>query len=218
VAAGHVWLKLTTHGKSAHPGGDQPWINAAYKLAHILVAIEDPDKWMTYQRHPLLTSLGGKPRVHVGVLRAGESVNSIPDVAEARIDIRLNPGQTIEGVLGELNALLAKLKAEDRELDVTIERLPGTQHVPSHYWAAITPDEPLIKIIRQVARERLGHEPGFVGNRAGGRPDIWRLGSTWISWSANTVGNMHAPDEWTDLNNLQKSAEAYVEIFLRVLQ
>ena len=41
IAAGHIWLKMTVEGKSAHPGGSQPWVNAAYKLAKVLIAIED---------------------------------------------------------------------------------------------------------------------------------------------------------------------------------
>ena len=54
VAAGHIWLEMTVKGKSAHPGGNVPWVNAGYKLAKILVAMENVDAWMTYEKHPLL--------------------------------------------------------------------------------------------------------------------------------------------------------------------
>lgn len=218
VAAGHLWLKLTVKGRSAHPGGDTPWINAGYKLAKILVALQDLDAWMTYEKHPLLPGLGGRPRVEVGTIDAGRAVNQIPDTAEAQIDIRLNPGQTVDGVLRELETLLARLKREDPQIDVTVTKLPGTQHVPYENWAKITPDEPLVKVLRQVAKERLGREPGFIGSRAGGRPDIWRMGSIWVSWSATKGGNSHAPDEWTDVEGLQRSAEVYADIMLRVLR
>jgi acetylornithine deacetylase/succinyl-diaminopimelate desuccinylase-like protein len=218
VAAGHLWLRVTTKGKSAHPGGDTPWVNAAYKLTKVIAAMQDLDSWMTYEKHPLFTSLGGKPRVEVGMIRAGEAVNQIPDVAEARFDIRLNPKQTPDGVLKELDALLANLKASDPDLNVTVEKLPGTQHVPYKYWASITPDEPFVKVLREVAKARLGREPGFVGNRGGGRPDLWRIGSKWISWSANSGGNAHSPDEWAGIDGIYRSAQVYAEIFLRMLE
>jgi succinyl-diaminopimelate desuccinylase len=218
VAAGHIWLEMTVKGRSAHPGGDTAWINPAYKLARILVALEKVDDWMTYEKHPLFTSLGGKPRVEVGTISAGEAVNRIPDEARARIDIRLNPKQTVEGVTRELDALLARLKKSDPEIDVSWKRLPGTQHVPYHHWAALTPDEPLIKVIREVGRRRLGREPGFIGSRGGGRPDVWRMGTKWISWGATPGDGSHAPDEWADIARLQRSAEIYAEILLRVLQ
>ena len=77
-----------------------PWINAGYKLAKILLAMENVDAWMTYEMHPLFTSLGGKPRVEVGTINAGDAVNRVPDEAKARIDIRLNPKQTGRGCAG----------------------------------------------------------------------------------------------------------------------
>ena len=218
VAAGHIWLKLTVKGKSAHPGGNEPWVNAAYKLAKVLLALQDLDAWMTYEKHPLFTSLGGKPRVEVGVLEAGHAVNHIPDHAEAQIDIRLNPKQTYEGVMAELEALLAKLKSADPDLDIRVEKLPGTQVVPYHHWEAITPDEPLVKVITEVAQQRLGREVGFRGSRGGGRPDLWRIGTKWISWSANVGQNSHAPDEWVDIDAMHRSAQIYAEIILRMLQ
>ena len=173
---------------------------------------------MTYEQHPLFTSLEGKPRVQVGTLNAGTAVNQIPDVAEAQIDIRLNPKQTVEGVMGELNGVLDRLKREDPELELTLEKLPGTQHVPYHHWAAITPDEPLVKVIREIAAARMGREPGFRGSRGGGRPDLWRIGTKWISWSANVGENEHAPDEWVDIDALYRSAQIYAEIILRMVQ
>jgi acetylornithine deacetylase/succinyl-diaminopimelate desuccinylase-like protein len=217
IAAGHLWIKIMAKGTSAHPGGDRPWVDAATELMHVLVAMEDPDKWMKYEMHPLFTSLGGKPRVVVGMIQAGRAVNQVPETAEARVDIRLNPKQTPEGVLAELDALVAKLKATDPALDVTVEKLPGTQHVPYSDWASITPDDPLVKTIREVSQDRLGRMPGFVGTRSGGRPDLWRIGTKWISWSATEGANAHAPDEWVSIDALYRSAQVYAEIILKTL-
>ncbi len=217
VAAGHIWLKLTATGKSAHPGGDKPWVNAAAKLAKVVVAMGDVDGWMTYEKHPLYTSLGGKPRVEIGTLQAGQAVNQIPDQAVAQVDMRLNPRQDVDTVLKELQALITKLKAGNPDIDVKFEKLPGTQHVPYRHWATITPDDTLVKTIREVSGARLGRTPGFVGSRSGGRPDLWRIGTKWISWSANVGGNSHSPDEWLDIEGVYQSARIYAEIMMRVL-
>ncbi len=218
VAAGHLWIKITAKGKSAHPGGDTPWVDAATELTHLLVAMEDPDKWMAYEKHPLFTSLGGKPRVVLGMIQAGSAVNQVPDTAEARVDIRLNPKQTPEHVLAELSALITKLKTTDPALDIVVEKLPGTQHVAYEHWASITADDPLVKMIRDVSQERLGRVPGFIGSRGGGRPDLWRIGTKWISWSATEGGNAHAPDEWVSIDSIYKSAQVYAEVIVRMLQ
>lgn len=217
VAAGHVWLRLTSRGRAAHPGGDVPWVNASAKLVKVAAAIQEFDAWMTYEKHPLLTGLGGRPRVEVTVLKAGTAVNQIPELAEAEVDVRLNPRQTPERVIQEMEALIAKMRQADPDIDVGISRI-GTQHVPYEQFARITPDDPLVRTIRDVSRRRLGREPGFVGSRAGGRPDLWRMGSMWISWGVNEGANRHAPDEWLDVAALRRSAEAYTEILVRMLR
>jgi acetylornithine deacetylase/succinyl-diaminopimelate desuccinylase-like protein len=183
----------------------------------VLVAMGDFESWMRYERHPLFTSLGGTPRVEVGMIQAGQAVNQIPDQAVAQVDIRLNPKQTVDGVMKELETLLTRLKAADPQINVTIEKLPGTQVVPYHHWASITVDDPLVKTIREVSSARLGRMPGFVGSRAGGRPDLWRIGTKWISWSANVGGNSHSPDEWVDIEGVYQSARIYAEIMIRML-
>ena len=160
-------------------------------------------------RHDLLALL-----THIVACKA---VNQIPDRAVAQVDIRLNPKQTIDGVMTELDVLLAELKKEDPEIDVSVERLPGTQVVPYHHWASITPDDPLVATIRAVSQSRLGRTPGFIGSRGGGRPDLWRVGAKWISWSANVGGNAHAPDEWVDIEGVRQSARVYAEIIMRML-
>jgi acetylornithine deacetylase/succinyl-diaminopimelate desuccinylase-like protein len=183
----------------------------------VVVAMGDVDGWMKYEKHPLFTSLGGKPRVELGTFQAGQAVNQIPDRAVAQMDIRLNPKQEVETVLSELATLIAKLKKDDPGIDITVEKLPGTQHVPYRHWATITPDDPLVKTIREVATARLGRTPGFIGSRSGGRPDLWRIGTKWISWSANVGGNSHSPDEWLDIEGVYQSARIYAEIMMRVL-
>ena len=71
--------------------------------------------------------------------------------------------------------------------------------------------------IRAVSQARLGRTPGFVGSRGGGRPDLWRVGAKWISWSANVGANAHAPDEWVDIEGVRQSARVYAEIAIRLL-
>jgi len=217
VASGHVWLKIQVRGKSAHPGGDDPWINAGYKLAKVLLAFKDFNNWMTYKKHPLFTGLGGVPRVEVGYIRAGEVVNKIPDIAEALIDIRPNPGQTYEGIMKEIHALLDRLKKQDPELNITVEKMPGTQLVPMEYWNKINTDDALIKTIREVAEKRLGYTPKFKGGRGGGRPDLWRIGTKWISWSPTEGENKHAPNECVKIDSVFRTAQVYAEIILQML-
>ena len=79
---GALWLRLTLKGITAHGSMPHLGVNAAYKAARVLTALE------TFQfnvaPHPYL----GSPTLNVGTVRAGLNVNSVPDLAEIGIEYR----------------------------------------------------------------------------------------------------------------------------------
>jgi acetylornithine deacetylase/succinyl-diaminopimelate desuccinylase-like protein len=225
-AGGHTWLKVIVRGHMAHPGatveqGRAP-VNAIHKMAKIIPAIIDVDSWMTWEPDPLfanyVSSRGkGKPFVEVNKLVGGYEINMVPDFAEADIDIRLFPNQDPEKVEAELEALFAKMKEEDPDLHVEIERI-GTQKVADHYWDLLTEDDPLIAAIFEIGPKYTGEKPKWRMSAGGGRPDIWNLGAKWVSFGVSKGGNSHAPDEWVDIEAMAQQAKLYSELALRVLQ
>jgi succinyl-diaminopimelate desuccinylase len=221
IAGGWVWTKITVDGTTGHTGssagGGRP-VNAVYRLAHVLSAIEDVDTWMTYKKNPLFPQQGydGKPIVEVGKIEGGYKVNQVPDHAEAQIDIRLLPGQSPDGVLTEMRAVFDRLKAKDPQLNVKAEAMT-TQWVPMKYWDSLTDDDRLIKAIREVAPPLLGHTPGWSGSIGGGRPDVWETGAKWVSFGVGGGANAHAPNEYATIAGGMKRAELYAKLMLRVL-
>ena len=102
ISGGWTWVKVRVTGVGGHTGGSRgdgkpgrP-VNAIYKLARVLTAIEHIEEWMTYEKHPLFQNplYEGKPVVEAGKIEGGYKVNQVPDWAEAQIDIRLLPGQS----------------------------------------------------------------------------------------------------------------------------
>ena len=225
-AGGHTWLKLIVKGHMAHPGatveeGRAP-VNAIHKLAKIIPAILDVDRWMTWEADPLfanyVSSEGeGKPFVEVNKVVSGYEVNMVPDRAEADIDIRLFPNQDPQRVLEELGNLMEQMNQEDPDLHVEIETI-GTQKVPEHFWKLLNEDDPLIAAIFEIAPSYTGRKPEWRMSAGGGRPDIWNLGSKWVSFGVARGGNAHAPDEWVDIDSLANQARLYTELALEVLQ
>ena len=225
-AGGHMWLKLIVRGHMAHPGftvedGRAP-VNAIHKLNKILPAVLDVDSWMTWEPDPLfanyVSSQGeGRPFAEVNKIVGGYEVNMVPDRAEADIDIRLFPSQDPDQVQAELEAVFARMKEEDPDLDVEIQRI-GTQKVADHYWEGLTEDDPLIAAIFDIGPNYTGQKPKWRMSAGGGRPDIWNLGSKWVSFGVGKGGNAHAPDEWVDIDSLGQQAKLYAELALRVLQ
>lgn len=84
---GALWLKALTHGVTAHGSMPDKGVNALYKMAKAITALEAFD--FNIVRHPVL----GPPTLNVGWSRGGINVNSVPDLAETGIDIRTIPAQ-----------------------------------------------------------------------------------------------------------------------------
>jgi acetylornithine deacetylase/succinyl-diaminopimelate desuccinylase-like protein len=225
VAGGWIWVKITVEGITGHTAGRRPDggegrpVNAIFRLAKILTAIEDPTAWMTFQKHTLISNplYGGNPVVEVGKIEGGYKVNQVPDRASAQVDIRLLPGQTPDGVMSELRAVFAKLAKNDPELKASAE-IMTQQWVPMKYWETLNDNDPLVMAIREVAPPILGSVPGWSGSIGGGRPDIWATGAKWISFGGGGGGgNAHSPNEFASVKGGVTRATLYARVILRVL-
>lgn len=103
--AGSLNYKIISHGKSAHSSEPQRGVNAVEKLVDFIVA----------ERHafddvPVDPVIG--PLAHsVTVLKAGEQVNTIPDLAVAAGNIRPTPSFKNDAVIERLERLVKKLNA-----------------------------------------------------------------------------------------------------------
>lgn len=224
IGGGWTWVKVSVDGTTGHTGGraatgKRP-VNAVYKMAKVLSAIEDIDTWMSYQKHPLFPNplYDGKPIVEAGKIEGGYKVNQVPDHAEAQIDIRLLPGQSPDGVLKEMRALFARLQQQDPDIHASVEPMT-TQWVPMKYWDSLTDDDALVKAIRDLATPlNKGRTPGWTGGIGGGRPDIWAVGAKWVSFALGGGGaNAHGPDEYATIDGGVTRADFFARLILRVI-
>ena len=92
---GCLWLKARSAGKTAHASMPEQGDNALCKLIRSLAPLTDfnfPDV------HPVL----GRSSFVISTMKAGININSVPDFAEATIDIRCLPGQTAEVMIEQV--------------------------------------------------------------------------------------------------------------------
>lgn len=90
---GALWLTASASGVTAH--GSMPHLgdNAVYTLARAVNRLETHD--FGVPPHPAM----GRPTLNVGTFHGGLNTNSVPDSAEATIDVRTVAGQDHGGVL-----------------------------------------------------------------------------------------------------------------------
>lgn len=101
---GAVRWKIHTTGRSTHSSRCDEGINAIYRMARILTALERFHQTVLRPRpvHPLV----GGPTLSVGRILGGQTVNTVPDWAHIEIDRRLIPGEDPEVAMAEVESYL----------------------------------------------------------------------------------------------------------------
>ena len=120
---GALWLKAITAGVTAHGSMPDRGVNAVYKAARAISALETFD--FNIARHATM----GAPTLNVGFTHGGLNVNSVPDRAEVGIDIRTIPGMRHAPLRDQLAHYLGT--------DVHVETLVDVESVwtdPAHPW------------------------------------------------------------------------------------
>ena len=88
---GAVRWRIRTAGRACHSSRPTDGINAIYRMARVLLAMEEFAAWLPSSRpaHPLC----GPATLSVGLISGGSSVNVVPDGCGIDIDRRLLPGE-----------------------------------------------------------------------------------------------------------------------------
>jgi succinyl-diaminopimelate desuccinylase len=189
---GALWLEAVTTGVTAHGSMPQKGINAVYKAARAVTALQDFD--FNLARHDVL----GGPTLNVGTINGGLNINSVPDRAAVGIDIRTIPGQNHAKIRDELTSYLGQ--------EVELSTLLDAQSV----WTS--PDDPWIGAVFRTA-----HDVAGFGNEVGAAPyftDASVLTPAIGSPPTAIIGPgelalAHQTDEYCFVSRIEQAAEIY---------
>ena len=122
---GAFWLRARTRGVTAHGSMPEKGVNAVYKAAHALLALES----FRFQSspHPLM----GQATLNVGTMRGGLNINSVPDEAVIDIDIRSVPSAAHADIRTQIETQLGP----EVELQTLLD-LDPVYTSPQHPWVA----------------------------------------------------------------------------------
>jgi acetylornithine deacetylase len=107
---GVVRWHLASTGRSCHSSAPEQGVNAIYRMARLLAAIE---RFAEALRQSPGDPLLGPPTLSVGRIEGGTSVNTVPDRCLLEIDRRLLPGEDPVAALNELATYLHQEAAWD---------------------------------------------------------------------------------------------------------
>jgi len=194
-ARGWLRIKITALGKSAHTGSrTNKGVNAIHSMTKVINTITLLDLG---ERIEPFFEFGSS--LNVSQINGGVAINIVPDKCEANLDIRLLPSQTKEEVLNKIKSKLDELK-----IQYELETL-------QHEQAYLTdPNNRFVKILRNTANEILGNEIPLVASGQGSVGNvISKIGIPIINAFGVESDNIHAPNEWINIDSIPKIFEIY---------
>jgi acetylornithine deacetylase len=199
---GYAWIEVVVEGRAAHGSRFEEGIDANLRMGRFLSALEGLEQELV-GRPP--HALVGPPSLHAATLEGGSGLSTYAARSVVKIERRTIPGETDASVIAELEALLARLRADDPsfrgEARMFFSREPF--EVPAE--AAI------VRALDGAASRVLGHAPAQVGDTP------WMDSALLAGAGIETVvfgphgAGAHAKEEWVDIDSVVQTAEVLAE-------
>lgn len=203
-ARGWLRIKITTIGKAAHTGSRaNKGINAIHSMGKIINAITSLN--FDKQAEPFF-EFGSS--LNVSQINGGVAINIVPNKCEANIEIRLIPSQTKEEILQLIKNGLNKLNIQYK-LEV-LQYEPAYLTNPKDFFAVGLEKTASAVFGKKISVVASG--PGSVGNI------VSKLRIPIINGFGVNNGNVHAPNEWIDIDTIPQVFEIYKKSILEFLK
>lgn len=207
---GSVRPVIRIHGKSAHSGMPDLGVNAIVQAAHVLGLLkEHHDVALKARRHPLV----GAGSLTVTRISGGIADNMVPEACELLLDRRLVPGETQEGAVKEIEALL-RVAEERFGVKAEIVKLKPTTGGPTETEA----EHPIVKASLGAATAHMGHEAELFGLSAA--CDLVHFHSTGAKGVVLGPGSLkvaHTTEECVPVDEFIKASLIYRDTALELL-
>jgi acetylornithine deacetylase len=199
---GFAWIEIEVRGMAAHGSRPRLGVDAIFRTAPVIAALERYTDRLALRPHPLL----GAGLLHASLIQGGSEMATLPDRCLLSVERRTLPGETPERVLAEIEAVLDACRAVDPALvasaRVTLARDPFE----------IAADDPFVALVRGATARVTGAPPEIAGL------SFWADAAYTAAAGIPTVllgppgEGAHADDEWVSVSGTVACARALVEI------
>ncbi|MFW9849692.1 MAG: M20 family metallopeptidase, partial [Candidatus Thorarchaeota archaeon] len=196
---GMLWTKIVAKGKSAHGSRPKEGINAIQLCTQAIDLLSYLD--YTFEPDDLL----GEMTLNVGMIRGGIKINVVPDHCEVLFDMRTVKGQTVEGLMEQMNQ---RLRAARLSENVELEYIYGKP-------AVVTPgDSEIVQIALETVHGITGKHSIPTAATFGTDCSVLqpRIGIINVICGPGSIEHAHQPNEFISINQLNESVDVYKQI------
>ena len=200
VHNGLLFLKLVTTGVSAHGCDPSMGVSAIERMMELIGELR-----AGITRFPAHPVVGGMS-LNLGEIHAGDRPNRVPNLCEARIDIRFPPPVTNAEVFEAARRVIDSKEWASHEIEKRGEALETALN------------SPLVQSVLSAAAE-LGIESSPTGIRGWTEAESFRtgLGIDSIVLGPGSIRQAHSANEFVSLRETQAAAALYTQSVLGLL-
>jgi acetylornithine deacetylase len=192
---GHLKLRITLTGKSAHSGYPHLGDNAIEKARPVLDALVNLRRELEADRTRHADLFPDAPYVplNIATIRGGTAVNIVPDRCEIEVGIRLLPGMTSDEMLTRVRNLVG-------DVEILSDSPPMLLDDSSDIYRAVKP------------HAHAGPESVSFASDAGW---LQTMGIDCLLWGPGAIEVAHKPNEFTPKDEYHRAGAMLREIIAR---
>ena len=200
---GFVWIEVNFEGVAAHGSRFDVGVDAVKHAGLLLAELDRFERnTLATRTHPLLS----RPSMHASTITGGSGWSTYAESCKLEIERRTLPGETAEQALGEVQALMAKLAAENPTF-VAHAQIVGAQ--PPLDLAV---DSPLAVAVAKAATDA-----GLRGTVSG--LSCWtdaalfsRAGIPALCFGPGDLSRAHSAREWVETSEVERATDVLENI------
>lgn len=202
---GAVRWHIHTVGRACHSSTPEQGVNAIYRMGRILTGLEKYAEELPKTHHdPLL----GPPKLSVGRIEGGVSVNTVPERCRIEIDRRVTGGENAAAAPAEVERYLREVAGID---------FPFEMDAP---WMC---KPPLTPTSNRIAVELLGAAIDHVhgSHRVVAVPygtdasTLAEAGIPAVVFGPGDIAKAHTVDEWVSLDEVEQASEMLYQLAIQ---
>lgn len=205
---GRLTATITTRGVSAHGAHAHRGINALYKMAPIIVDVEELDSRLASDDF-----LGPGSIIVSHIECTTPSLNAVPDTARITVDRRLTAGETTDIAMSELKAMP---HIGDAEVGLLTYRGSGwngqrIERPDDHPAWVLAENHPLVQGVAEAVELVIGARPpiGRWSFSTNGVATMGRLGIPTVGFAPGLEELAHTTEEWVAVEDLITATAVY---------
>ena len=210
---GRCVLRVTTTGVISHASMPELGVNALYKMMPVIERIRGENEHMP---HDAFLGTGSMAITSISASPGAGPI--VPDRCEILVDRRLVPGESLEGVLQQMDMLLLDANVElveDELLCYTGLKTRVKQYFPgwitdANHW--------VVKQSLEALGDALGRQPDIVGWKfsTDGVATAGELSIPTLGFGPGDPSLAHQPDEHIFLSDVVSAAQGFSNLSYRL--